>query len=192
MIKKSLIFAVLATFCLATVLFTVVPVGSYGTYDPWLDSPSEDGKIDVRDVAPVAAAYGSTGDPTKNVNVTNFPLDAQGNLKVNVIPNSPLSHTFFDNSAIPAGTETVTPGLNTIGYKEFNLHIVVTPAQPYTLQVASECNGIWATAHSEQLMGGFGNTAVWTLKVTGEWMGLRVHNLGSATIYISAAVYLVP
>jgi hypothetical protein len=81
MIKRNLIFVVLATFCLTAILFTVIPVGSYGTYDPWLDSPSEDGKIDVRDVAPVAAAYGSTGNPTKNVSVTNWPVDENGNLK---------------------------------------------------------------------------------------------------------------
>lgn len=80
MIRKNIIFAVLATFCLTTILFTVIPVGSYGTYDPWLDSPSEDGKIDARDVAPVAAAYGSTGNPTKNVNVTNFPSTYDANV----------------------------------------------------------------------------------------------------------------
>jgi hypothetical protein len=75
MIKKDVVVAVLATFCLTIVLVTAVPVGSIGTYNPWLDSPSEDGKIDVRDVAPVAAAYGTTGDPTKNVNVTNWPYE---------------------------------------------------------------------------------------------------------------------
>jgi hypothetical protein len=72
MIKKSLIFAVLATFCLTMVLFTVIPVGSYGTYDPWIDF-NDDGKIDAKDVAQVASNYGSKGDPTKNVSVTNWP-----------------------------------------------------------------------------------------------------------------------
>jgi len=72
MIKKSLIFAVLATFCLTMVLFTVIPVGSYGTYDPWMDL-NDDGKITAPDIAAPCAAYGSTGDPTKNVNVTNWP-----------------------------------------------------------------------------------------------------------------------
>jgi hypothetical protein len=68
MIRKDLIIAVLATFCLATVLFTVIPVGSYGTYDPWLDY-NDDGKIDARDVAPVAAAYGSKGTPLDKASI---------------------------------------------------------------------------------------------------------------------------
>jgi predicted RNase H-related nuclease YkuK (DUF458 family) len=58
--KKDLIIAMLAIFCLATVLFTVIPVGSYMSYDPWLDY-NDDGKIDARDVAPVSAAYGAKG-----------------------------------------------------------------------------------------------------------------------------------
>jgi len=43
-----------------------------GEYDPWLDS-NEDGIIDVYDLSPLAQAYGSSGDTTKNVTVTNFP-----------------------------------------------------------------------------------------------------------------------
>lgn len=72
MIKKTLIVTVLATFCLTAILFTILPVSSLGKYDPWLDSPSGDGKIDARDVSPVAAAYGSTGDPTKPVIIANL------------------------------------------------------------------------------------------------------------------------
>jgi hypothetical protein len=71
MIKKDIVLAVLATFCLTVTLFLIVPVSSNGRYDPWLDY-NADGKIDVRDIAPMAAAYGSTGDSTKNVNVTNW------------------------------------------------------------------------------------------------------------------------
>jgi predicted secreted protein len=64
MIRKDLVVAVLATFCLTVITFTVIPVGSIGgsRYNPWLDY-NDDGKIDVRDVAPVAAAYGSKGTP---------------------------------------------------------------------------------------------------------------------------------
>jgi len=60
MVRKDLVVAVLATFCLTVIMFTVIPVGSYMSYDPWLDY-NDDGKIDVRDVAPVCAAYGSNG-----------------------------------------------------------------------------------------------------------------------------------
>ena len=44
-----------------------------GEYDPWLDY-NEDGIVDVNDLHPLGQAYGSSGDPTKNVNVTNWPV----------------------------------------------------------------------------------------------------------------------
>jgi predicted secreted protein len=59
---KKMVFAVLSTFCLTATLFTVIPVGSIGgsRYNPWFDY-NDDGKIDVRDVAAVCAAFGSKG-----------------------------------------------------------------------------------------------------------------------------------
>jgi len=47
---------------------------SQGVYDPWCDQDS-DGDIDIFDIVPAAAAYGTTGDPAKNVTVTNWPPD---------------------------------------------------------------------------------------------------------------------
>jgi hypothetical protein len=73
MIRKDVIFAVLATFCLTTILFTVIPVGSYGTYDPWIDF-NDDGKIDVKDVSLVASNFGSKGTP---INKTKLLLELQ-------------------------------------------------------------------------------------------------------------------
>jgi hypothetical protein len=72
MIKKDIVIAVIATFCLTATLLTILPVGSLGEYNPWLDSFTGDGKIDARDVSPVSAAYGATGDPTKPVVIANF------------------------------------------------------------------------------------------------------------------------
>ena len=52
-------------------------------YDPWKDI-NDDGRIDILDYQLEKTSIPSAGDPTKNVNVTNFPLDGQGNLRVNV------------------------------------------------------------------------------------------------------------
>ena len=70
--KRDLIIAGLITFCLTATLFLMKPTRSQtpGQYDPWLDV-NEDGKILIEDVAWVAKAFGTSGDPTKNVNVTN-------------------------------------------------------------------------------------------------------------------------
>jgi hypothetical protein len=67
--KKDTIIAVLATFCLTATLFMVS--SSLG-YDPWADI-NEDGRIDMRDIAYEASLFGSSGDPTKNVTVMNWP-----------------------------------------------------------------------------------------------------------------------
>lgn len=99
-IKKDLIIAVLATFCLTSALFIVIPTkGSSNSlpYDPWVDL-NGDGTIDIYDITWAAELYDTSGNPTRsvnvtnwpawwlsgNVNVTNLPLDEQGNLKVSV------------------------------------------------------------------------------------------------------------
>jgi hypothetical protein len=41
-------------------------------YDPWADM-NDDGKIDMKDIIYEIRLFGTTGDPTKNVNVTNWP-----------------------------------------------------------------------------------------------------------------------
>jgi hypothetical protein len=72
MIRKE-VMIVLVTFCLTATLFSIIPVGSQGVreYDPWYDI-NDDGKIDLKDYYGVGLKYATTGDPTKNVNVTNL------------------------------------------------------------------------------------------------------------------------
>jgi hypothetical protein len=80
--KKDLTIAVLATFCLTATLFIIAPTSSAPArqYDPWLDY-NGDGKIELKDVYAMYLAYGTSGDPTKNVNVTNWPQDRQLTVK---------------------------------------------------------------------------------------------------------------
>jgi hypothetical protein len=69
----------------ATILLTVAlaPLsGQQGSnYDPWLDF-NGDGKVDAIDLQALGQTYGGLGDSTRDVNVTNFPLDELGNLRV--------------------------------------------------------------------------------------------------------------
>jgi hypothetical protein len=79
--KKDLVIAVLATFCLTVSLFTIIPTrsllptdsvnASKPEYDPWLDY-NEDGIVDISDILDTSLAFGSTGDPTKNVYVVQM------------------------------------------------------------------------------------------------------------------------
>ncbi len=96
--KKQFAVAILFATVLLTVSFIPISSQQIGTYDPWADI-NGDGKIDIWDLAYSAKAYGTTGDPTKNVTVTNFPLDKEGNLKV-----SSYSQGIFAESLILRGT----------------------------------------------------------------------------------------
>jgi hypothetical protein len=70
--KKDLVIAVLATFCLTVTIFMIMPIKSANNpYDPMLDY-NHDGKIGLSDLVQFASSYGTTGDPTVNVNVTNW------------------------------------------------------------------------------------------------------------------------
>jgi len=74
--KRSLI-VVLLTFCLTATLSMIIPIESrVGYYDPWLDI-NDDGNIDMKDVAAVAKAYGSVGEP---INKTALLLEIQDRL----------------------------------------------------------------------------------------------------------------
>ena len=71
--EKNLLATLVCASCVAT-LFLAIPVSSSGTYDPWLDY-NGDGIVDLKDVYPMHQAFGTSGDPTKNVNVTNWPTE---------------------------------------------------------------------------------------------------------------------
>jgi hypothetical protein len=72
MTRKDVIFAILTTFCLCALMFTVIPIRSGQPYDPWADI-NDDGKINMYDIGNVASRFSTAGDSTKNVNVTNWP-----------------------------------------------------------------------------------------------------------------------
>jgi hypothetical protein len=75
--KKYLIVAVLATFCLTATLFMIVPTRSQSglnDYDTWTDV-NGDGVIDMADISILIDKYMTSGNTTRDVNVTNFPED---------------------------------------------------------------------------------------------------------------------
>lgn len=77
MLKKRYIITAFLAFCLTATL--LVGVTSSAEYDPWVDL-DDSGEIDIFDALTLAGVYGTSGNPTKNVNVTNWP----GVMNVNV------------------------------------------------------------------------------------------------------------
>lgn len=75
MFTKREVMLIVGTLCLTASLFAAVPTESArtataATYDPWADL-NGDGRIDIMDVVGLTGIYGTTGNPARNVNVTN-------------------------------------------------------------------------------------------------------------------------
>jgi hypothetical protein len=88
-IRKDLIIAVMVTFCLTATLFMILPTSSNpgSEYDPWIDN-NEDGEIDIFDAISWAHTFATSGDPTKNVNVMNWPVTNQQTVFWNATSNA--------------------------------------------------------------------------------------------------------
>lgn len=76
MIKKRYVVIALGavSVLLGSLLYNnIILAQPGGEYDPWLDF-DEGGTVDVNDLSSLGQAYGSSGDPTKDVNVVNWPV----------------------------------------------------------------------------------------------------------------------
>jgi len=76
MVKKKYIAIGFLVFCLNATL--LVSVTSSAEYDPWVDisgpNGESDGLVNVWDLGALSDAWLTEGNPTKNVNVTNWPV----------------------------------------------------------------------------------------------------------------------
>jgi hypothetical protein len=116
-------------------------------YDPWADL-NDDGKISMDEIVRMCELFGTTGDPTKNVNVTNWPymqnvnvtnwpIDSSGYLKVTL---PPIRHSCFGGHFImdpgssrieapycvlPPGCKSVTIGLASHGTGSGDVYVLV-------------------------------------------------------------------
>jgi len=88
-LRKDLIFAILATVCLTSILFLTVPIRSTpaaGEYDPWIDT-NDDGIINYQDLYNLASRFGTSGTP---INKTNLLLELQD--RINSLNASVIEH----------------------------------------------------------------------------------------------------
>lgn len=105
--RKDFVIMVLAGFILTVTLYPAI-TASVGEYDPWLDV-NDDGKIRIDDILSTALAFGSDGDPTKNVIIAGYNW-------------SQSSYTFWLQPG-EEGNLTVT----TAGYKQITLGFKASP-----------------------------------------------------------------
>jgi hypothetical protein len=75
--RRDIVVAVLLTFCFTVLLLMMLPIRSNpsaGEYDAWADI-NEDGAIDIYDAILLANAFGTSGNATKLLSITNWELN---------------------------------------------------------------------------------------------------------------------
>lgn len=106
----------LTAVLLSCVLFIGL-TGSVGVYDPYADYDS-DGDIDIFDVVPMADAYGTEGDPSRNITIINLPLDEYGNLRTSQVETDIMLLVYNDTLSLPSSQNQIyLTTINVTGWK---------------------------------------------------------------------------
>jgi len=134
-LKKDLMVAILATFCLTAILLTAIPIRSAptpGEYDPWIDT-NDDGILNYEDLFNLASRYGTFGAPINKTDLllqlqskidslnASFldlearvnALEAPGSVTTDKIANGSITNVKLDDNAVPFDYITSTTQKNT-------------------------------------------------------------------------------
>ena len=106
--KNYLVAVLLCSMILALAFIQNSGSQTTSQYDPWVDL-NDDGYINAKDAVILGAAFGTTGDPTKNVNVTNWPQDRPPTVKKGI------QKVIIQDTTYP-GTQLAIPGYGPIEY----------------------------------------------------------------------------
>ena len=119
-LRRDVLIAVLATFCLTSALFAVKPSGSLSSkqYDPWMDI-NDDGRIDMRDITQLCINFMATGDPTKPVIINHNWREGNCSFSLN-----PKGYTSFNISTTGFRTVTIRILAYSIDTHKFQLSIM--------------------------------------------------------------------
>jgi hypothetical protein len=190
MIRRDVIIAVIATFCLTSTLFMITTSNSQvGEYNPWADY-NEDGVIDIFDIVPGAVSFGAEGDSTRNVNVTNWPSV----INMSTYPSTGMNIS-LGPVTIPPQTTWNFPPIFVDGYKTYYIYGLFSG--PYGLFYATtilefKTGGLkfedrrWSTLVS----GGGIFDGYFAIK--GPEMYIRVIGMNEGTITAEFALYVLP
>jgi hypothetical protein len=108
-------------------------------YDPWADI-NDDGKIDMKDIGYICRLFGTTGDPTKNVNVINFPQTYR-------IMHTTYTYAEKFHAEQPSGAPPVWRYFNTEGYRQITIALSINGNASVTIWWAIPNGGCWDQYH---------------------------------------------
>jgi hypothetical protein len=182
-LRRDVLIAVLATFCLTSALFTIKPSGSQSTlsYNPWADI-NDDGIIDIYDVVSVTAIYGKTGDPTKPVVINHnwregnysFSLNPKGYTSFNISTTGfrivtirilaySIDRHKFQLSIMPKVTGSICNRLDYVVSSHTPFAILIVPPYPWYNVMPANFKETYEVAFSELMIGIYNNSTTNTL-----------------------------
>ena len=167
---------------LALIFLTVASArwsGQQGSsaYDPWLDF-NEDGVIDVNELHQLAQAYGSSGEPTRNVTVSSH-----------VTSYMRLGGT--SNISIPAGSTWLSEMVSVDGFAKVTILIRASVTGGFVNVDLFACDDDGYEWYVERLPSSASTSLVKTYDVMSQRIRLRIQNMYSSAITVDVAVYLV-
>jgi hypothetical protein len=179
LIRKDVVIAVLATFCLTSTLFMITTSKSQsgvGEYNPWADY-NGDGTIDIFDIVPVAVSFGATGDSTKNVTIAGHA--------------NKLAYS-VEEQPVAAGGYFITPYISVDGYSKMTICTSwYSPPSSFNdyLLFAQHSNGSSPFGVDRQT-----NITdfVKTYDVPNQEIAIEFFNYGATQSYVWIDVYLIP
>jgi hypothetical protein len=200
-INKNMIIAITITFCFIAAMFMAIPIRSQpsGQYDPWLDI-NDDGRINMDEIVASTTAFGATGDPTKNVTVTNWPSSFGG-------PNSEVitvcqNYTFSEQT--PGDGLMLPYCVNVQNYKYIDIYLAYInygpdPGPPggehISIDSYASCSNI--TGHTYSSMTTYYQVSgpIWQTQasddfpITGPEVQVYIRNISAQSIQFTIMLY---
>jgi len=182
-LRKDVLIAVLATFCIASALFAVKPSGSQSSkqYDPWMDI-NDDGRIDMRDIVQLCLTFGTKGDPAKPVIINHnwregnysFSLNPGGYTSLNIsttgfriVTIRILAYSYdthkFQLSIMPKVTGSICNRLDYVVSSHSPFITPILPPYPWYFEKPANFKETYEVAFSELVVGIYNNSTTNTL-----------------------------
>ncbi len=156
----------------------LVNLTSSAPYDPWADL-NDDGGINIFDVVDVATRYSTTGDPEKNVTVTNWPETVTPETTVWYSESAPLTSQNYSSlgfNSLHILLHTLWPGPG--ASCEFQVRGVIWDY--------AHSGSRWGTAYSVTMVQGSREFLSVTIPVPSETFSFRVIFIsGGSDVFLS-------
>ncbi len=151
-------------------MFSFIGLTSSQAYDPWFDHDS-DGDIDIFDIVPPANAYGTTGNPAKNITITGHATELVTLANNFLMPEAYI----WDSGTINVDSYSHVTVLVHIGTNNNGIDIFARATSYYLVESASNFNGYWCKTYEVMAP----NLHIW------------IYNHDAIDVSLSVEIYLV-